>query len=326
MIFKNIEFFNIEQIVKINDNTFMPLRFPQEVINKLGTGKNKKGVMYGNRIVGSELRFKTDSLFFDLLLTSYKDSTNVYIFFGDYMYEKYTLQEGVMTNIQVKFPDRYLDNIDKYKRRSFDPRVIRVVFSAPGYVYFHSLNTFGGSLEKPSKEDCPQKTLLYYGSSISQGVRALDYVNTTAFLLSNFLNCNVLNKSLSGACHAEESVCEVFKHLEFDKMFFEFGVNVVSCFNEEKFRHNLFNMLNNIKQPIYLTGIYKNYHYLLEEGNLEKVNLFNDIIKNIKMDHVTILDPSTILDDFSYLSHDLLHPSDIGQLNIALNLKDIIKL
>lgn len=322
MIHNNIDFFNVEEILPNGQL----LRFPLSLINGLGYENHKRGRFYGYRAIGSELRFKTNSPFFDITLKSIKEDCSVHIFFGDYSFKRYVLKEGVEQTLHIEIPDNILNNYDKLDRLGFNPRVIRIVIGYPGYVAYLGLNTFGYDVITPSDDDVPNKTLLIYGSSISHGSEALDYINSYAFILSRHLNVNVLNKAIPGSCLGEYQMIDYLKGINNNGVLVEFGVNTLRLFSVEEYNKRLEYIADNLSGNLYLTSVLENGNRINDKVIYEKMLEYKNCLEKINKTGIEIINPNSIIDSLSYLTFDLLHPSEFGQLKIAEALKDIIKL
>ena len=315
MIFDNIEFFNVDEI---NEQGNI-LRFKEKLIQNLGNVIHKRGRFYGYRSIGSELRFVTDSLFFDLKLRSNKEDCKVFVFFGDYMFQAYNLKEGVITNLHIEIPEKFLKYRENIKEYTYHPKLIRIVIGYSGYVSYIGLNTYGNR-RPPLEEELPRKKVLLYGSSISHGSESLEYINSYAFILSRLLKMDVLNKSIPGSCQAEEIMCNYLKEIPCDLAFAEFGVNVLGLYSLEEYKRHLDMLLNSFQtQKVFFTSVFDNGN-LLEPDSLayKKMMNFRKYAESIRKH--TYIPPQELLDDFSSLSADFLHPSDYGQMRIAINL------
>lgn len=320
MIKDNIYFHNVEEIT--NDGKI--LRFKEELINSLGCAAHKRGRFYAYRAIGTELRFMTKSKFFDITLLSNKEDCRVYIFYGDYMDKAYTLKEGVITTLHIEVPQNIYNNYDSLPKKNFNPRVIRIIIGYPGYVSYLGINTFGEDIQLPNDDDMPKKKLLIYGSSISHGSECLEYINSYAFLLSRMLEIDVLNKSIPGSCQAEYHMSDYLSTIKCDQAFIEFGVNVLSLYDIDDYKSHLDYLLNKLKTNIYLTSVLDNGNILNSESKeFENMKLFREYVKTLK--NVNYIDYQELLPDFSSLTTDFLHPSDYGQLLIALGIKKYIE-
>lgn len=321
MIKDNIYFHNVEEITK--DGKL--LRFNEKLINNLGCDTHQRGRFYGYRAIGSELRFKTDAGFFDITLLSYKESSRVYVFYGDYMDKAYTLKEGVISTLHIEIPEKIYLNYDVLPKKNFNPRVIRIIIGYPGYVSYLGLNAFSHKIELPNEYDMPKKKLLIYGSSISHGSEALEYINSYAFILSRMLGIDVLNKSIPGSCQAEIGMTDYLSQIKCDAAFIEFGVNVLQLYNKEMYKEHLDYLLSKIKVKKYLTSVLDNGSILnLNSTELTHLNEFRQYAR--LLNNVVYINERDLLPEFSSLTADLLHPSDFGQMQIALGLAKNIEI
>ncbi|MDE6655611.1 MAG: hypothetical protein K2J85_01315 [Anaeroplasmataceae bacterium] len=315
MIHDNIEFFNVEEI----NSQGNILRFKENLIQNLGNPVHQRGRFYGYRAIGTELRFVMDSLFFDLKLRSDKEDSKVYVFFGDFMYKAYPLKEGIITNLHVEIPEKFLKHRESIKEYTYHPKLIRILIGYSGYVSYIGLNTYG-KRRPPLEEELPKKKLLLYGSSISHGSEALEYINSYAFILSRLLKMDVLNKSIPGSCQAEDIMCAYLKQIPCDIAFAEFGVNVLTLYSIEEYQTHLDMLLDSFQaKKVYFTSVLDNGN-LFEPESISYRNMidFRGYARSIAK--YTYIPPQELLDDFSSLTADFLHPSDYGQMRIALNL------
>ncbi|MDE6414379.1 MAG: hypothetical protein K2K48_03105 [Anaeroplasmataceae bacterium] len=315
MIYDHIEFFNVEEI----NHKGNILRFKENIIQNLGNPAHTRGRFYGYRSIGAELRFVTESLFFDLKLRSDKEECKVYVFFGDYMFNSYTLKEGVVTNLHIEIPEKFLKYRESIKEYTYHPKLIRIIIGYSGYVSYIGLNTYGNR-RPPLESELPRKTLLLYGSSISHGSESLEYVNSYAFILSRLLKMDVLNKSIPGSCQAEEIMFNYLKEIPCDLAFAEFGVNVLGLYSLEEYQMHLDMLLNSFQaKEVYFTSILDNGNLLEPESlSYKQMQAFREYARSIKKYNYIL--PEELLDDFSSLTADFLHPSDYGQMRIAVNL------
>lgn len=320
MIYDDIEFFNTEEI---NENGNI-LRFKESLILSLGNEKHQRGRFYGYRSIGAELRFVTESKFFDLKLRADKEDTKVYVFLGDYMHQTFVLKEGIVTNLHVEIPERFYNLKEQLPTTNFAVNVIRIVIGYSGYVSYIGLNTYG-KRRPPKKEEVPSKALLLYGSSISHGSEALEYINSYAFLLSKLLHIDVLNKSIPGSCQAEDAMCDYLNTIKSDMAFVSLGVNVLGLYSLEDYQYHLNLLLDSLQADnVFYTSVLDNSN-IFEPNSLghQRMIQFREYAKSLKK--FTYIDPKDILPEVTALTTDLLHPSDYGQLVIALNLYKILK-
>ncbi len=319
MKYQNIEFFNIEEIKK--DGTL--LRFEESLILSLGNEEHQRGRFYGYRSIGAELRFKTVAPFFDITLSAYKEDCHIYVFFGDYFHQRYQLIKNQTTTIHIEKPTKL--QIENLPKGGFSSDVIRIVIGYSGYVQYIGINTFGFERIPPRDEEVPTQTLAIYGSSISHGSEALDYIDSYAFILSRLLNINVLNKAIPGSCQAEFQMIDFLKKLNYDACFIEFGVNVLGLYSLEEYQKHVSYILKQLSgKPLYITGVLQNGNMLQKDTILaEHYQEFNAYMHGLQ--NIQYVDEQLLLPRFESLTTDLLHPSNFGQMLIALGLEKVLK-
>ena len=316
MIYDNIDFFNCSEIK--SDGTL--LRFTEELILGLGYKEHQRGRFYGYRSIGVELRFKTKSKFFDLSLEAYKENCKVYVFYGDYMDKAYTLEHGKVTTLHIEVPEKIVSNKDRLPRGGFSNELIRIVIGYPGYVKYKGINFFNNDVFLPEKSDIPSKSLVIYGSSISHGSESLEYINSYPFILSRLLNINVYNKAIPGSCLAEKQMIDYVRDIKADIYFVEFGINALRLYSKEEYISYLNYIVENINN-LKFTSVFMCGAMLEEDIAKTRFNEFREYAKNID----GFIDPDILLNRFEALTTDLLHPSDFGQMLIALNLSRFLQ-
>lgn len=311
MIHDNIEFFNCCEIK--SDGTI--LRFKEDLILGLGYKEHQRGRFYGYRSIGVELRFKTNAKFFDISLEAYKEDCRVYVFYGDYMDKSYTLEHGKVTTLHIEIPEKMINNFHRLPKGGFANDLIRVIIGYPGYIKYKGINTFGNDILVPNEDDVPKKSLVIYGSSISHGSEALEYVNSYSFILSRILNINIYNKAIPGSCLAEKDMIDYVASIPADNYFVEFGINVLRQYSLEEYINHLNYIVNKIKN-LKFTSVFMCGAMLEEDIAKTRFDEFREYAKNVE----GFIDPDNILTRFEALTTDLLHPSDFGQMLIAINL------
>ena len=60
----------------------------------------------------------------------------------------------------------------------------------------------------PQRDQCPEKVLLCYGSSITHGSNAIDASHTWASILGHNLNMDVKNLGMAGSCAMEAEMID----------------------------------------------------------------------------------------------------------------------
>lgn len=347
MIYKNMEFHNVSAIeTKENIPGIRLLRFPRDVRDKLGTEKNKMGRFVSSVSTGCEIRFVTSSKEILLTLSAHENDGTVIIFNGDIFHSTATLEKGKITTLKIERNERLyeVDN-DMLEGNRFSSNVWRIMMgravgpSGNFTAIFHDIETFGHELRIPRDNEKPDKKWLAYGSSITHGSGATNHHLSYVQLAAYHLGVDVLNKGMGGTCLAEKEMIDfLVKETNWDFATFEIGVNMRSLLTPEGYEKRLRYLLSLLEKkkpdkPVFLITIYPNWNSsncIKTPSVLTKAeNAFNDVMRNLfhtyKRDNLYLIEGNELLQDTFALTQDLIHPSDYGHSQIAVNLTKRIK-
>jgi lysophospholipase L1-like esterase len=339
----NLEFVNVAELETIPHLSGIRLqRFPASVRHQLGYQASEKGRLVAERSVGCEIRFVTDAKHIRMTLSSVEGDGMVLVYKGDFFHSKHQLNKGMMTTIDCEEPERFnWVDVEHLKGKRFSNNVWRFVFGKDSLITFYHLNSFGHVIRKPNASEKPSYTLLSYGSSITSGSGAVLYSNAYIYQTAERLNLNVINKGMSGTCFLEPVMADYLAELDFDIATLEIGVNVRGKYTKEEFAKRANYLVdtlikNHPNKPIVLIGLFPNYSsHALDKNQMAVQNMivYPQILKEIveaKNDsYLHYIDGNAILTDFSYLTSDLIHPSDYGHIRmgeeLSLRLRPIIE-
>jgi len=254
------------------------------------------------------------------------------------MHEKRTLRAGEMTVLHVEEPPMYRAvDVKRLPHGRFAPNVWRIQFGMNGYVYFCGLDTFGFAHREPKPDEEPRVKWAAYGSSITCGSVTTLYANSYIEQAATRLGWDVLNKGLSGSCMCEEAIAEGLAALDVDVLSLEIGVNMLVPFDEESFRARARRLLETVRKKsrarrVYCIDIFAHRAPILlnhEDGQYRHIAAFREIVRALvrEMDDSRFvhIDGLSVAPDMTYLSTDLLHPSDQGHVRMGQNLANIIE-
>lgn len=338
MVFQEMEFHNVEYLEREEHMSGLKLhRFPEVFGRELGIEQNRNGRFRAGRPHGCEIRFATDIPYFNLALTAVEADLEVLIYCGDYFHQKAVLKAGVCTVLQITEPPM-LSLVEKelLVKRRFDFNVWRIQFGLNGYVYFNYLNTFGESRRPPRADEKPACTWLAYGSSITCGSAAGTYSNAYINQAAEELGIDVLNKGLSGSCLCEDVAADYLARAKCDLLTLELGVNMVPFFAEDEFEKRVSNLLRQLAcspaKEIYVIDMFPCKGLIFrdkEAPHYRRYRTFKEIVGRLADEcgdeRVRLIRGEAILDDFSSLTTDFLHPSDRGHIRMGRNLADAIR-
>ena len=329
MIYKNIEFYNVEEIFEKEDGIQLS-RIPERIREKLNDNAKTRAIMPA----GCELRFNLKSEKAKIVMKA--DMEVVWrtgiceVYFGDFFHWWYFVNENPVV-IEIQYPQNIekLRELKKGKNLKFDPSVIRIVL--PHLVDLRIID-IEGEFEPPSKNQIPDKKFLAYGSSITHGgfsiVPTYTYVAKTAYILG----MDALNLGFGGGAHLEKEIADyIAERDDWDFAIFELGANMVTWCKIDEFEKRVDYFVEKIvneKPEKYLFFI-DIFPFYMDFDNEEKQKKFRDIVKNkvkeINKKNVIHISGFKILKDVRGLMTDRIHPSSQGFEEMGYNLASVIK-
>lgn len=343
MIFQNIEFHNVAEIedTKLGYRLF---RFPRKLCDNMGHSGWHHGRYVSQTTAGCELRFVVEGTRALLSLTSIDEDTYVQIFRGEYAYyQGYTysfpVKKGVVTQILLEDKDHFINVDSKLRRDKFSGDVWRVMTDINSTIAFVDLETFGNSVRPPRGDEVPEKTLLCYGTSLTYGACATSHCISYIQLLGRMLGCNILNKAMGGSCMSEPAVADWLASgfHKFDGVLLENGVNLDRNPKYEELTDGLLQKLTamNPEMPIYCITSYPRpstltadslAHPCVVDMNCEFEN--DRTLRRLaaKYPNCHLIEGGEMMDNLTNLTHDMIHFSDYGHIQTAMNLAKVIKL
>ena len=208
MIYQNAELHNVEQLKQHEDGSVSWVRVPGPVYENLE--RAGQGQSMAENCTGVELRFvmKGDRV---KIRMSAEGSGRFHVYRGG-------IQGGWFDhetdkNIGPEPRDYIIEripNADRVRQMSeaigspWDSEVIRVIFDL-GFIRLYGIE---GDICPPDAAQCPPRTLLCYGSSITHGSNAIDFSHTWSALLAQRLKMDLRNVGMAGACAMEPEFAE----------------------------------------------------------------------------------------------------------------------
>ncbi|MNR13159.1 hypothetical protein D3C85_1295520 [compost metagenome] len=179
----------------------------------------------------------------------------------------------------------------------------------------------------------PAQKWLAYGSSITHGMfnQPMTYIQQAARRLS----MDVFNCGLSGACLCEKEVADFLAdRTDWQLATLELGVNMRDRFTAEQFYNATAYLLNQLlakhpEKPIFVITLFPNFATYNGSDTTLKDAAFNEIlrahVRSFKHPNLHLIEGDQILDDFSGLSVDLVHPGEYGHMRMAYQLAEQMK-
>ena len=331
MIYKNIEIHNVAELIEFEDGSVSWRRVPEDVYNQMEAA-NAEIVAHGS--TGVELRFiirgESATIRMSTLKNNPKSFSTFHVYRGGIQggYEDHEVHCHVTGEIQ-DFEIKKSTNIDKLKTMTerighdWDPEVVRVIFDRGRYRIYDII----GDVVPPSREQCPKKTLLSYGSSITHGSNSIDASHSWVSVLAHNLNVDARNLGMAGSCAMEPAMAEYIategENGNWDLATLELGINVLHWDNEKAGARveNIIRQVagRNQDKPVFVISPF--YHCgddFTQSGNGDRWRkLIKEIVEKLAYKNVTYINGFDVLDHMRYMSADEVHPNIYGVQRIA---------
>lgn len=335
MLFQNMEFHNVDCLEE-RLGGYMLQRFPEETRRGLGYQDHDRGRMFSQMPVGCEIRFVTDAHFFRISFAAYEADNRIFVFRGNFLQRVLDLPAGKISTYHIQEPENWGEvEPEAFRGHRFSSDVWRFVTDKESAVLFYGADFVGHEVRPPRSDEVPGIKWMAYGSSITFGGDAHLGINAYAAKTARLLNLDLYNKSIAGSCFCDPSVVEYLAGQagEMNLITCELGINMLRRFPEEIFKERTYNLIGRLREAAPKTKIAvitpftagAAYQKDPENEGRKRYYAFTEILKAYPDREVTVWDGREILEDFSGLSADLLHPSDEGHGMMAVSLADKIK-
>ena len=336
MIYKNIEVFNVGELIPCEDGAVTWLRVPKNVDAVLSEGGKK----LNRGSTGVELRLvlksptatiRIQSLSAPEILTTYQ------VYYGGIQggwecHELNTYIGNEPFDIVLKKSANFekLERMTEVSGLDWSPEVVRIIFNRGTYKLLDVI----GDVEPPTASQTPKKTLLCYGSSITHGSNSYVAPNNWTALVAHNINYDLRNLGFAGNCRMEPEMVDYIaaegENGRWDMAVLELGINVLGWEDDLIFEH-VTNTLEQIagrnpdKKIFVVSPFYCHNDF---DGKPHADNwrrIIAEICERLAYPNVVYTSGTDILPDMTYISGDEVHPNIYGVELIAKRLTDIIK-
>lgn len=339
MIYKNALFHNVAEIIDNPDGSISWKRIPSFVHENMEI-KRMSDVAYNS--TGVEIRFVLKGETAIIRMSASENENNRFNSFHIYCggiqggWQDHEVHKFVGSKTK-DFVIEKSRNIERLKIMTekcgydWSPEVIRIIFDRGRY----NIYDIEGDIIPPSKDMCPAKTLLAYGSSITHGSNSIDMSHSWVSVLAHNLNMDARNLGMAGACALEPEMAEYIaaegEKGNWDIAVFELGINVMH-WEIDKIRNRTKNLITSTatKNPQKRIFVISPFYYCGEEldgstGASKWRDTIAEVINELNFSNVTYINGLNILDSMKYISADEVHPNIYGMQHIADRLTFYIK-
>ena len=207
MIFQNICFHNVEQMIPFEDGWKMT-RLPEHVMNCVNEGIRSRTGTFSSG-VELRMRLKGEKAVVRLRALPIEEAQVGFVYYGSFQggWQVSSFAIGTeSTSVSLVPPAEpaRLRELTQEGGLPFCPDLIRLVLPYGTCVFLG----VDGEVEPPRPGDEPGITYLAYGSSITHGSLALDTPHTYPFRIAQELKCDYLNLGFAGTAHLEKEMAE----------------------------------------------------------------------------------------------------------------------
>jgi len=330
MFYKNFEIHNAAELIYHDDGSVSFSRVPTGVHNAM----EKKHTNTPLDSTGVELRFvlRGDSAVIRMctLENDPKSFDTFHVYRGGLQggWEDHEIHCHVTGEIQefVIQKSKNLSTLKEMSRRiglDWDCEVVRIIFDRGRFKIYD----IEGDILPPAKSQCPARTLLAYGSSITHGSNAIDMSHSWVSVLAHNLNMDARNLGFAGSCALEPEMAEYIasegEKGNWDIATLELGINVLN-WEDEKITSRVENILRQVagrnnEKPVFVISPF--YHCGEDFSDTDNTHTWRriipQIISKLNYPNVTYINGLDVLGDMRYISADQVHPNIYGAQRIA---------
>ena len=331
MIWKNIEIHNVAELINNDDGSVSWRRVPYEVCDQMESSMAEHVVHCST---GVELRFVIKGETATVRMSTLKNDPQSFSTFHVYRggiqggWDDHEVHRHVTGEVQ-DFVIKRSSNMQRLKEMSerighdWDCEVVRIIFDRGSYKIYDVI----GDVAPPSREQCPKKTLLAYGSSITHGSNAIDASHSWVSVVAYNLNVDARNLGMAGSCALEPAMAEYIASEgeagKWDMATLELGINVLK-WEDEKIDLRVENMLRQVAgrnkdKPVFVISP---FYHCGDDFSQTKLAAnwrrhIEAIVTKLNYENLTYINGLDAIGDMSYMSADEVHPNIYGVQRIA---------
>ena len=335
MIYQNVEFSNTAETTPHNGGVALQ-RVPESVREHLNESAQLKVMQPGS----GEIRFALDpgaTARITLSAVGHENWGNeaaATVFFGDYRHDTITVGTDPAT-IEITWSENLLASYDDIVKlpHTFSPNIVRIMMMG-AQVVFHSAS--GEGVRPPRADELPDIRYLAYGTSITHGAAASAPYLSYAAQTARRLGADLLNFGVGGSCYAEPEFADYFASRDdWDIASLALSVNMMGL-EADEFERRIRYMVHTVAashpdKPVACITLYPYFGDFgtIQGYTIEKTAQFRQILRDAVKDCPTpnahIVEGPDILQTFTGLTTDLIHPADDGMIEMGCNLASVLK-
>lgn len=335
MIHDNVEFHNVGELREVDGMDGLRVqRVPEDV--RLCLNERAQERMLSP--AGSEIRFVSEGDTVRVTLSSPGGSAEVIPFFGPFQgRERFHIGKEPKT-LELTYPAK-VKAIEEaaLKNLHFSPKVWRLMLRNTN-LHYHGIE--GEGLRPPATEELPSRRYLSYGTSITHGAAATAMHLTYASQVAWRLGADLINLGVGGSAYCEHELADyIAGRDDWDVATLALSVNMVGAgFTLEEFSERVTYMVHtvagaNTNRPVGCITIYPHSReFCGDDEGRERTASFRQALREAVAScphkNAHLIEGPEMLRSIGGLSVDLIHPGDLGMIemgeNIAAELKSLL--
>lgn len=279
---------------------------------------NSAGCELRFRLNGPDLRIQFDA---DNVVARHHGGGLSQILFGDFSHTYLHQTEGTI-EYSLEAPDFEKLESATHAESLFNPRVVRLLLPTHACV---SNIVIEGAIAPLEPNDLPQKRILNYGSSITQGSGALSSRETWAAICAHRLGADLINLGFGGSCHCEPEMADYLcQRDDFDYMILETGINMLSM-DPEIADERISALIHKVakahpEKPIFCLGVFpcRNDIEHKYKGRAQAIReLVETTVREISSSNLHFIQGARAVTHPTGMTADLTHPAQAGMIEIG---------
>jgi lysophospholipase L1-like esterase len=338
MNLENVKLYNVgalEKVPGLGENGLM--RLPEKIRNCL----NDRARFVAKDSIGCEVQFVTDAPNIDINVSCAKPefavNGEIRVFKGNFHYQLHELEPGIVYNIRLSPPPSFPSaSKNAINEGGFSSDVWRIICGRGANVVIHGIDTHGHDIRPPEVKELPKLNWLAYGSSITNS-----NLDGYPHFAARKLRVQVQNQGMSGSCQIEKQLVDYYvDKCEWDFATCELGINMRGSFTPKEFEKRASYLIDRFTatgRPVLIISLFPNHQSadrVAQPGEeaTKREEAYNAILEKLverkNASNLHFISGREVLDDFTGLSADLLHPCPYGHAimgtNLAKKLEEII--
>lgn len=324
----SVSLHNVGAAVETEDGLRLE-RVPEDVRREF----NERSQEEYQRPDGAEIRFVGDSV--EVTLSCPEGSCEVTPFWGPFATQpdEHVTVESEPTTIELERPERVTAvDRDRIDDRYVAPEVGRLVLFGNPTV----LHDVSGDVRPPRDDELPERRVLAYGTSITQGAFASHHGLSYAHQTARRLGADNINLGSGGSAFCENELADYLADRDdWDLALLSVSVNMIAVgFDAAEFRDRAGYLVDTVAgahpdKPVAAVTLFPLFADVCPgiddtdewEATPEEYRAaLRDAVEAADRENLHLIEGPDLLRDVGGLSPDLLHPMDHGMIEIAQNL------